>query len=463
MTYLDDLQSPVEYLDRVGGASQAMIRRWLVIVLSLATILLGRELLWRVGITVSQRTLSAVLSVCLLAALVRLWIYLPLHCPRPGGGGAAAPRRLGILAVWVAWLTFWGLLRDNIVRETLKEALAFLMWVVLSELATYDEVWRVKAAHWFVYLGFIGILLTIRMPGVNTTGDRSTDISIDWIPRNEGTIGFFMRGMATPGLLLCAWGLVQKQTNLWRVLSVSGLIIFFVVDVMLFEFRGDDNDDPMPFLFVFVLLTPIIRGSIPLGTITLLALAGGVTFAIVSHTYAFEHLLTRFGQGQYFRERISEAHAFFSDMGPLDLLVGRGLGGWYEGPYWAPALIYNGHRMWAANHFGFLGFVLRGGFPLLLFMLTFALPIFGPKPRAWYQVDYNLAAVVLTPALLLDMMLNPMIFNADNFFDFLLWSFCLARFCTPPMAAETDADFATRTPTPPTPTTIHTEISSNLE
>jgi hypothetical protein len=449
MTYLDDLQSPVvEHLDRAGGgASQAMIRRWLVIVLSLATILLGRELLWRVGVTVPQRTISAVLSLLLLAAVTRLWIYVRGNCLRPVLWHAF-PARLGILTVWVAWLTAWGLFRGNFVSETFKEVVSFLLLILLAQLATYDEVWRGlrKPLTWFVYLGFIAILLTVRMPGIDTTWGGSTDISIDWVPRNEGTIGFFMRGMATPGLLLCAWGLVQRRTDWWRLLAIGGLIIYFTVHVMLFEFRGAVVTIAAV-LFVFLLLTPIIRGSIPLGTVTLLVLVGCVTFIIVSRTYAFEHLLSRFGQGQYFRARITEAQALFTDMGPLDLLVGRGIGAWYEGPYWAPVFVYNGHRMWAATHFGILGFVLRGGFPLLLFMLTFALPIFGPKPRAWYQVDINLAAIVLAPALLLDMTLNPMILNVDNFFDFLLWSFCLARFCTPPMATETDAELLPDAPT----------------
>jgi len=131
--------------------------------------------------------------------------------------------------------------------------------------------------------------------------------------------------------------------------------------------------------------------------------------------------------------RFSESEAFFKDMNGLDLVVGRGMGGWYRGPYWAHGLFYNGEWQWSANHFGILGFVLRGGVLLLAFMASFVIPIFLPKPHGWYENEYNLAALVLAPVLIVNVLVNPILFLPDAFFNLLITGFCLARFSTPVM------------------------------
>jgi hypothetical protein len=92
--------------------------------------------------------------------------------------------------------------------------------------------------------------------------------------------------------------------------------------------------------------------------------------------------------------------------------------------------------MWTANHFGFLAFVLRGGFPLLVFVTSFAVPIFLPKLPGWRQVEYNFAAMILTPILIYNLLLNPPALEPDGLFLLVTWGFCFARFSTTPPVRE---------------------------
>jgi hypothetical protein len=91
---------------------------------------------------------------------------------------------------------------------------------------------------------------------------------------------------------------------------------------------------------------------------------------------------------------------------------------------------YNGRLIWPTNHFGFLGFVLRGGIPLLLFMLTFVIPYVLPKPPGWFASEYNVAAMIVLPLIIFNIAFNPFDFIPDSYLGMMLWGLCFGRLST---------------------------------
>ena len=446
MTYSIDSTESLELANGQVSAPEtsapAQLKTWLFLALVAASLLLYRQLLWHLGLHVSQRSLSAAASVALLIALGgAAWTAatsLPPIPPRHGFSG-----RLLILVVWVIWLAGWGLIRGNFANGVFKETIGFLILVLLLMLGRYDAVWQAarKPLTIFFYVSLIAVLLTYRIPGVATGFEGTFELKTQFVSRNMNTIGFGLGEIMQVGLLLGVWGLAEQRRDLWRWLMIGSLLGYLFIEVLLFEFRGA-LVSLTAVVLLFALLSSRARGRLKLGTILLTLLASGIVLGIASQTEEFALLMHRFQQRGLFESRITESQAFFRDMSPFDLLVGRGLDGWYEGPRWA-GLLYQGHRMWATNHFGFLAFVLRGGFPFLVFVTSFAVPMFLPKLHGWRQVEYNFAAMILTPILIFNILLNPVAFEPDGLFLLVTWGFCFARFSTtPPVREQSSSEYS---------------------
>lgn len=418
----------------------------LTLILAFAGLMIARQVLWRIHFPVPQHYISIGMSVGLAAlmGLFALYVYrtqAPVP-PRHGFNG-----RLAIFAGWVSLLIAWGFVRDNIPNVIFKEAIVFAVFLLLMFVGRYDAVWRAVEKPLVVtfYVGFVLVMATYRIPGVITTFEGSAEAETKWVPRNLDTIGYSLRGILAVGLLLTAWGLARRQKDRWRLLMLGTLPLYCFVHILLFEFRGSVIL-VLTLLGSYAILLPVVRRQIPVRTLIVVAVVGALGFAVASRTQSYANLMKRFAREQVFTTRIDENTAFFREMDALDLVVGRGMGGWYRGPLWAKGILYHGQWRWNSNHFGFLGFVLRGGFLLLLFVMTFVIPYALPKPPAWYEDEYNLAAFLLAPVLILNIILNPILFTPDAFFDMLMAGFCLARFSTP--VTDTDLWPATE-PTQP--------------
>jgi hypothetical protein len=405
--------------------------RWLWVAIGLATVMIARELFQWMGIPIPQRVLATGLALLVLASLAVAGIQASRAQYLPSFHGFKG--RLVILTLWVVWLAGWGAFRGNFSNMIIKESVGFLMIVVLLLLGRSDAAWERGRTPMILalYVGFVLIVLTMRVPGYATNFEGTKELDIRYATRHLDTIGSSMSGIAPIALLLGAWGLVRRRTDRMRVLLLGSLAIYVIVLVIIFEFRGA-LATVAELLAVFFISIMIVQKRLRVGTVLLLLLAAGIGFALAYSAGVVSEIQRRFNEpGGLFQSRVDETTAFFKDMGPLDYVVGRGMGGSYNGPNWKSATVINGQRYWFSNHFGFLGWVLRGGVPFLLFAMTFVFPMFTPKPRAWYQNEYNLAALVLTPVLLFNILVNPVDFGPDAFFNLLTWGFCFARFSTP--------------------------------
>ena len=211
---------------------------------------------------------------------------------------------------------------------------------------------------------------------------------------------------------------------------IGAIAVYIGVEAIVFEFRGSVVA-ALLLILIYASTSSVVRARIPIGGSAGFVFVSGIAFVVASQTQGFSKLLDRFHEGNGILDsRIDEAQYFFKDMGPVDLAIGRGLAGSYIGPPWAPMTEYNNRLVWPANHFGFLGFVLRGGFLFLFFMATFAVPYFLPKPAGWSRNEYNLTVLIIVPLLLFNILFNPIDFGPDAVLVFIMWGLCFGRLST---------------------------------
>ena len=145
----------------------------------------------------------------------------------------------------------------------------------------------------------------------------------------------------------------------------------------------------------------------------------GTGWWFMDGTDSYYRLVNRFSDNDLFAERILESSGFFSDL-EYDVLIGRGLGGYYRNPW-------NGDDGWRANHIGFLGFVLRGGVTMLAVFLAFFMSFNFLKNRKWFDNEQNFAAFLMAPWIMGTITLNPIGFSPDSLFAAMVYGFVLAR------------------------------------
>jgi hypothetical protein len=407
-------------------------RGWLALAGAVAVMMLGRQLIWRFGLRLDLRVIAGILAVLTLGLVAmaarRVQQFQAPLPPMHAHGG-----RLFFLFLWVMVLTASGLFHNNLPTDAIKSAVALLMLILMLYLGRYDAVWRAIRKPLIItfYAGAVLLLLTFRLPHVVTTLEGSQEKVSQWDARNIDTIGYSVRPVLEIGLLLAAWGLVQRRTDRWRILQLCALPVVFAIDVLIFAFRSSALS-LVGIVMTFTLLLPMAQKRLRPGVVVAVLFSGLTLLALASPTHSFQRFIKRFSQEQgVFDARLSESRALFEQLDGIDILVGRGLGGWYEGPSWAPAPLLHGVRHWQATHLGFLQFVLVGGIPFLLLASSFVVPVIFRKPPGWYSNEHNLAAFLLAPTLIVQIVLNPVSFDPDGFFVFFTWAFCFSRFAAP--------------------------------
>jgi hypothetical protein len=410
-----------------------LVRALLILFLVIGGLQTSRQALWYFGFPVPLQTIATVLGTALpLVSLAILYVASITFPPAPMRHAYGI--RVGILFAWSVILLILGLLEDHYVPfGVIKEFAGFLMLPAWLLLGRRDEIWQAmrKPLVILFYASLVLILLTTRVPAAMLTAEGFVAGRGLQAPRNLDTVAYSIRGIIDLGPLLFAWGMANTRKDIWRVAMIAALGVYACIDGLLFEFRGAAAA-AIFLVLIYFMLSSVIRGRIPVGPMIGLFFLAGIVFVIASQTQAFNDLMRRFeGPEGIFDSRIDEAHSFFDDMGPVDLLIGRGFAGTYAGPSWAPMSEYKGRLVWGANHFGFLGLVLRGGVFFLCFVATFALPYVLPKPRGWFTSEYNVAAMIVIPMMMFNILFNPFDFNPDSYLGMMLWGLCFGRLSTP--------------------------------
>jgi len=409
-----------------------VLRALLILFLVIGGLETNRQALWYFGFPVPLQTIAAVLGIALPLISLTLVYVASVTLPRPPMRHAYG-FRVSLLFVSSVVLLALGRLEDyNLLNNTFKEFAGFIMLPAWLLLGCQDEIWQAirKPLVILFYISLVLILLTARAPVAVLTQEGFVAGKSLQAPRNLDTVAYAIHGTMGIGPLLFAWGMASTRKDIWRVAMIAALGVYVCVDALLFEFRGAAAAAVF-LVLVYFAMSPIIRRRIPIGPIIGLFFLAGIVFVIASQTQSFNDLMRRFeGPEGIFDSRIDEAQTFFKDMGPIDLLVGRGLAGTYAGPQWAPMFVYKDRFVWSTNHFGILGLVLRGGVLLLFLALSFAVPYVLPKPPGWYANEYNVGAMIVLPLIMFNILCNPFDFMPDSYLGMMLWGLCFARLST---------------------------------
>lgn len=416
MTTVYQNQIPV-LLPQNPKQKKSAAKFWLLGMLFFGGLLIGRVLMWKLGVSVPQRILSAVLSIismtCLYLGYRRLKKDFRI---RPN---SLLKSKILIFNIAIAAAFGIGIFRQNSISDIFKELVFFSFLSLNIMVWRYDIAWTWvrKPVIVMFYLSVVLVALTQNIPGIVTTAAGSVE-NAGVGTRSINTVAFSLRPISIMGLFLCAHGLASNsKSDPWNLLELGGIIGYLVVNLYIFSFRSSIFSAAL-LILPFLVFTKKVSLKFLVGIFSL-ALMIGVGWWLIDDTDLYNRFLKRFQDNDMFGGRITEASGLFDQL-KYEILIGRGLGGYYISPW-------TGDGQWRAVHLGVLGFVLRGGLGMATVFLTFFISFNFLKTRAWFQNPQNFAAFLMVPWILASISVNPIGFSPDGVFATMTYGFCIAR------------------------------------
>lgn len=339
-------------------------------------------------------------------------------------------RRVQLYMALLIIITFYGLIRGNEIQITISQAMFFFSLGFFLVLGADDRVCDVtfKIATVMIWLAAIFATLTFNIHSYDVDLASWEDVAGSNM-RYESSLAIKFHvifGLGLP-LFLHGW-LVSKSW--WGRLQMLALVPFLVFDLFIFKYRGSLFMVAM--VLVAALLMPVgkkrkfvlIIGSVVcfFGLCLWLHTQGGGVFS--ERLLEYEQKGTGIISGM-FEYRWPESERFFEETG-IECLWGRGIGGGFDlgGMFLSSGYDSN----WQVLHIGWLTFMLKGGIPFLLIMLSFWLAGLGKKNRLWMKNIHNIIAKLWCPIIFAIWLLNPITMNYSSTFIQGLTFLLLARF-----------------------------------
>jgi hypothetical protein len=391
-----------------------------------------RKLLYHYGIPVPLRLTSQIGGVTsFLLVATGMWYF----CRRAGTYELLRNNhilKVMLFRVLIVAMAAWGLARGNFITFIGHEfiVLMFMSFVLIS--AADDKFWYAieKPLTVLFYISVALILLYHRTPAPAVSFTGVQDISADEtnISRSIGTLGFEFRVLAKTGMVLGIWGMLKKRTDLWKVLQIGAFFAAAGIEVFIFKYRSQTVYFALAAV-AFLILRPILGYRRRPGSSAILLSVGILGVGVLLSSEAGQALLQRFlvetqSEG-IFVSRFNELRVYLNEMS-LEIVVGRGLGGSFNA-----RSIYSHSELayyWRTLHFGIMTYNLKGGVLMLLVMLSFLVPGFFIRPRAWYQNRCNMTAALLFIPTVLLILLNPLWLSVESMMTYLPIMMVLARY-----------------------------------
>lgn len=382
--------------------------RWMVVSLYVTWLVGCRQVFYHWGIPLPLRFTSQVgNSLALLLFVFGATRYLRLSSTRRLWQSSHF-KRVCLWLCMVPALGLYGSLAFGNAWNTIGiEALSLIYMGLFALLGVDDRFWHAIDGHLTIlfYLTATGIFLYYDVPMVQVLDEGSSE-QIGDFSRYSFTIGSTLRPLLGPGVLLGIWGLIRRDTRLWKCMQIPAPFVFFAIEGGIFKFRSTAVFVLLAFLG-FLVLRPLLEHRARVGTailLVLLSVAAGQYFMTTESGAVLERRAFEDTQGEGLLDvRRSELQAYVSDLG-LQVLIGRGLGGSFDA-------ISVFHReaasRWTTLHFGVFVFSLKGGLALFATFVSFVLPGLRFRSASWYQNPCNLSAALLLPAYAVLICLDP--------------------------------------------------------
>jgi hypothetical protein len=326
------------------------------------------------------------------------------------------------LSFLLIMLLICGIIRGNPTNRIIHEAIVFFSIPVFLFIGIDDNLssYIIKLFTITFWLSVVLCFLTYDNPapfidikpweGVKGSDGRYTN-SIAY---------FFFRQFTHLGLPLFIIGWIEKKTR-WHYLQINSIIGYVLVNVMIFKFRGALIFAALASCSAIIMPTKFTR-KVKLLCLAFVAFSVLFLWIATEGGKTFEERMDKFNSSSEVLDyRIPETMRYLEVMG-YEWLWGRGLGATFQ---------YD-RSDWGRNregvHIGWVTFTLKGGLPLLFFVLSFFIAWFRIIRRKLRQDPYFLAACFWAPILFVNWLVNPISIQASSApvigFSFLL----LARF-----------------------------------
>jgi len=395
-----------------------------------------RGVLFHLGVSASLRAISQIYGVLIMGALIAGFILQVRGSRKPSD-----QRSVWFWRTTWWWLTIcgllgvWGILRQNGASLVAKE------WMLLTSIGLMAYGFadrgmaRVLIRHLTIifYLTLPFVLFYYDIPGVIITAEGSyADMNLDVGYRFLDTVGYSMRFLLAPGILLGAVSVVAaNQSKVWRIAQFASFLIYFLLEIAVFKFRGAVVGFGILLISLLLLRAVFQRGQIQAmgakGYLLIFAVLVPLVWAYTQTTSWIELRDRFYGESQkggVFESRIEEATALFSEL-RQNILIGRGLGGGFD---ITGIIDMPGAREWSTVHFGLLVFLLKGGVLFLVSFLFYIAPGVRRRSQVWYHEPLNIAAIMLLPYAVFTFSFNPFALSHDFIIVYASSAFMFGRF-----------------------------------
>ena len=395
----------------------------IIFALYLAEFLTCRQVYRNWGIALPLRLMSEIgNSIVFLLFVWGTMQYLKSQEQRPPWRKSHATKvKIWILAT--IGFAIFGFVHGNVWNRVGIELMSLSYMGMVLMLGVDDRVWRALSKHITVifWIGVVMISLFYTVPML----DLATGQVVAVNSRFTVSVGGLMRPLIGPGLLLGMWGWLRHDGGGWRIPQILAPFGFVAVESGIFLFRSQFA------LFLlsvacFVMLRPIFERKLRIGRtliVLLLVVAGGWYFiGTESASDLVERAQNRDDDSTIYR--VLELSTCMQQMGS-EVLIGRGLGGVFDA---SRIQAQFGAKEWGTLHFGIFVYILKGGVLLFSLFLMFVFSTISARKKEWYRNPQNLAAALLVPVLLIQVVTVPFYFGPEGLILYMPMMMIISRF-----------------------------------
>jgi hypothetical protein len=369
-------------------------RRLLYLFLILNALCFIWPLYWRFGLFIGSQTFGIIRFGLLSLLLLSAYKYScgdPIY-PREGSQRI----HLQLFGGLVLALVIYGLARGNDLSALVRDTYIFVFLFCFLVIGRHDQAWEDlrKFLTVFFWIAFPFIIACLGIIDYEVVGGRIEEQE-SGASRLTNTLGFAFRTLIGfwPMVFLLAYH--NRKMNIWKILGLLTIVAALALGVV-FQYRARVLRIVAMLLMLFFVV-PLLEKRLRVGMALLIVVMVGIAMAFIAGTTAFEGLVTRFTDTGGGGGRFGEAAAMFSDLNPVEYVVGRGMGGVYEPPpFWTAGVeLIDDKLVRTTTHVGHAFPMLKGGLLFCLAYYAFYIFWFGPKPSGWHQSPYNSVAYVV--------------------------------------------------------------------
>jgi hypothetical protein len=263
----------------------------------------------------------------------------------------------------------------------------------------YDAVWEdiYKPLVILFWIFFIPVFLGTFIPRLSLIESGAADYLIEkqGFLTGTGTLAYDLYPILDFFPIVFILSVIRKRFDLWKILGLCTILGYLGFQIF-FQKRAPSIRG-LTYIVVILITLQLIQPS--LVRFLKLAIPVILGFVLLTSLISIDGLVKRLNKSGEDKSRQTEVSILLSQLNPVELMVGRGLGGYFIlgkanskfslGDY----EVKEGVRGKINLHIGFFYPILKGGIIFLLLTLSFSLPImYRWLDKRWMMNKYNFTA-----------------------------------------------------------------------